>query len=178
MRVFLTVLSVFLTPAFAQNLAENLAPYVPSPQVVVDKMLESAKVKPGETVYDIGSGDGRIVITAVQKFKARAVGIELSPELCRHAEEKIKALGIQEKAKVIQGNALRTDLSPADVVTMYLLTSSNERMRPILERQLKPGARVVSLDFEFRGWKPAETLKVTADNRARTIYVYEMGKLK
>lgn len=173
----LSILTTALAPAQQQLSSDNLAPFIPTPQVVVDKMLEAAKVKPGETVYDLGAGDGRIVITAVQKYKAKAVGVELSPELCRSTSEKIKAMGLEDKAQIVQGSALKADLSGADVVTVYLLTGSNARMKPILERQLKPGARVVSHDFEFRGWKPVEIVKIPAGGRTHTIYVYEMGRL-
>jgi ubiquinone/menaquinone biosynthesis C-methylase UbiE len=169
-----------IIPAAAQQFgsAENLAPYIPSPQVVVDKMLEAGRIRPGETVYDLGSGDGRILITAAQKFKAKAVGVELSPELCHSARARVKELGLEDRVRVIQGSLLRVDLSPADVVTIYLLTSSNDRLRPNLERDLKPGARVVSNDFEIRGWKPSQVVKVTAGGVTHNIYVYEIGRHK
>lgn len=158
--------------------ADNLAPYVPSPQVVVERMLEAADLKPGETVYDLGCGDGRILFTAAGKFKAKAVGVEISPALVKQAGERAKSLGLQNRVRIIHGDLLRTDLSAADVVTLYLLTSSNEQLRPALEKQLRPGARVVSHDFEVRGWKPSRTEKVPAHNRTHTIYVYEMPPRK
>ncbi len=102
---------------------ENLGPPIPTPQFVVEKMLEAGHVKPGDTVYDLGSGDGRIVITAAQKYGAKAVGVELRPDLCDKARERIKELGLEDKASIVQGSALRVDLSAADVVTMYFLTS-------------------------------------------------------
>lgn len=169
------VLSILPCGAQQFGTAENLAPYIPSPQFIVDKMLEAARVKPGETVYDLGSGDGRIIITAAQKFKAKAVGVELSKDLCRSAEERVKALGLQNQVKVIHGNLLNVDLSPADVVTIYLLTSSNERLKPNLEKYLKPGARVVSNDFEIRGWKPASVVRTATGGSRHTIYVYEIN---
>jgi len=153
---------------------ESLAPFVPSPQVVVDRMLQAAGLKPGETVYDLGAGDGRIVITAAQKFRARGVGVELSPALVKEANRQIRDLGLQDRVKIIHGDLLEVDLQPADVVTLYLLTSSNERLKPKLERSLKPGARVVSHDFTMPGWKPSRVEKVEANNRTHTIYVYEM----
>jgi len=152
-----------------------LAPDLPSPQVVIDKMLSMARLRPGETLYDLGSGEGRIVITAARKFRAKAVGIELSPELCKAATLHIKALGLEDQIKIIHANLLKADLSPADVVTIYLLTASNSLLRPNLERDLKPGARVVSHDFQIRGWKPSATEKVEAEGRTRTIYLYEIG---
>jgi predicted RNA methylase len=157
---------------------ENLGPPIPTPQFVVEKMLEAGRVKPGDTVYDLGSGDGRIVITAVQKYGAKAVGVELRPDLCDKARERIKELGLEDKASIVQGSALRVDLSAADVVTMYFLTSSNERLRPNLERWLKPGSRVVSNQFPIKGWKAAETVRVKAGSMEHTIYVYELGHTK
>ena len=157
---------------------EVLAPDFPTPQVVIEKMLQLAHLKPGEMVYDLGSGEGRIVITAAREFRARAVGIELSPELCKSATLHIKALGLEHQVKIVQANLLKVDLSPADVVTIYLLTASNELLRPNLERDLKPGARVVSHDYQIRGWKPSAMEKISAEGRSRTIYVYEMGPKK
>ena len=141
-------------------------------------MLTLAQLKPGETLYDLGSGEGRILITAARKFKAKAVGIELSPELCKAAMVHVKALRLEDQIRIIHGNLLKVDLSPADVVTIYLLTASNDLLRPNLERDLKPGARVVSHDYQIRGWKPSVVEKVEAEGRARTIYVYEIGPKK
>jgi ubiquinone/menaquinone biosynthesis C-methylase UbiE len=176
MRVHLIGLAfVFAGSLTAQQFgSEDLAPYLPSPQVVVERMLEASQIKPGETLYDLGSGDGRIVITAAQMFKANAVGVELSEVLCKSTLKKIAALNLESQVKIVHGNALKVDLSPADVVTLYLLTSSNARLRPILERDLKPGARVVSLNFGMPGWKAAREVKVHADRQTHTIYVYEM----
>jgi protein-L-isoaspartate O-methyltransferase len=172
-------LLLVVTPAFGQQLApESLAPYIPSPQVLVDKMLELANVKPGEMVYDLGAGDGRIVITAAQKFKARAVGIELHPDLYRSTADKVKSLGLEDRVKIVHGNFLKVDLSPADVVTMYLLTNSNVIVRPKLEKYLKPGARVVSLDFEIRGWTPQLTSHVSVGGMKHRIFLYERSKEK
>src|SRR5262245_42486942 len=155
---------------------EDLGPYLPSPQVVVERMLEVAQIKAGETVYDLGSGDGRIVITAAQKFKANAVGVEISDALCRATQKKLDALGLTSQVKIIHGNALKVDLSPADVVTIYLLTSSNVRLKPNLEKYLKPSARVVSLNFGMPGWKATRVETVHADRQTHTIYVYEMSR--
>ena len=167
-------------PAMAQQFGamENLGPPIPTPQFVVEKMLEAGHVKPGDTVYDLGSGDGRIVITAAQKYGAKAVGVELRPDLCDKARERVKELGLEDKVSIVQGSALRVDLSAADVVTMYFLTSSNERLRPNLEHWLKPGARVVSNQFPIKGWKAAETVRVKAGSMEHTIYVYELGHTK
>ena len=178
--VSLSSISLFAflaVPVFAQNFnADSLAPYIPSPQLVVDRMLEMAHVKSGETVYDLGSGDGRILITAATKFGARAVGIELSPELCQTTTARIEKLGLQDRVTVLHANLLKVDLSPADVVTIYLLTSSNARLKPNLEKYLRQGARVVSNDFEIRGWTPKDTLILKVAGMSHTIYLYEIGK--
>jgi protein-L-isoaspartate O-methyltransferase len=158
--------------------AENLAPYIPSPQAIVEKMLESAHVRPGELVYDLGSGDGRVLFTAVQEFGARAVGVEIVPELCERARERVRSLGLGNRITVIQGSVLRVDLSPADVVTMYLLTGSNERLKPALEKYLRPGARVVSNQFPVKGWKPTSVVHARDGSMDHTIYVYEVTKTK
>ncbi|HLI85620.1 MAG TPA: class I SAM-dependent methyltransferase [Bryobacteraceae bacterium] len=173
-------LAPLVLPSFAQpfGTAENLAPYIPTPQIIVERMLEAGHVKPGDLVYDLGSGDGRVVITAARKFGARAVGIEIDPALCRIATEKIKAAGLADRVRMVQGSALRVDLSPADVVTMFFLTTSNERLKPILEKQLKPKARVISNQFPIKGWKPMETVKERSGSMAYSIYVYEMGQLQ
>jgi protein-L-isoaspartate O-methyltransferase len=167
-------------PAAAQQFgkAENLAPYVPTPSLVVDRMLEAAHLKPGEMVYDLGSGDGRILIAAAQKFGARGVGVEISPDLCEKAKARIKSLGLESRISMIHGSALRLDLSPADVVTLYLLTSSNERLKPSLEKYLKAGARVVSNEFPVKGWKPVETITLTDAGMRHTIYLYEVGRTR
>lgn len=141
-------------------------------------MLEAGHVKPGDMVYDLGSGDGRIVITAAQKFGAKAVGVEIRPDLCRQATERIRSLGLQDRVRMLQDSALRIDLSPADVVTMYLLTSSNARLKPNLEKYLKTGARVVSNEFPIKGWNPVETVRVKTASVEHTIYVYEIGRTK
>jgi predicted RNA methylase len=169
---------VSLLPAFAQQFgtAENLAPDIPTPQPIVERMLEAGHVKPGDLVYDLGSGDGRVVITAAQKFGAKAVGVEIRPDLCRIASERIKAAGLEDRVKIVQGSALRVDLSPADVVTMFLLTTSNERLKPTLEKYLKPGARVVSNQFPIKGWKPVETVRARNGSMSYSIYVYEIGR--
>jgi len=180
MRVLLTafVIASAALPAAAQKFgaAENLGPAIPTPQFLVDRMLEAGRIRPGDMVYDLGSGDGRVVITAVQKFGARAVGVELMPDLVRKARERIQSLGLADRASIVEGSALRVDLSPADVVTMWFLTNSNDRLRPNLEKHLKVGARVVSNEFPIRGWKPTEMIQVKVGKVEHSIFVYEIGK--
>jgi len=180
MRVLFTVFLVAAAaavPAPAQKFgpAENLGPAIPTPQFLVDRMLEAGRVKPGEMVYDLGSGDGRVVICAVQKFGARAVGVELMPDLVRRARERVQTLGLSDRISIIEDSVLRVDLSPADVVTMWFLTNSNLRLRPHLEKQLKIGARVVSNEFPIRGWKASEMIQVKVGKVEHSIFVYEIG---
>ena len=163
-------------PLFAQNFSsENLAPYIPTPQLIVEKMLEAGRVTPGDVVYDLGSGDGRIVITAAQKFGAKAVGVEIRPDLVQMAEAHIKALGLEDRVKMLHDSALRVDFSSASVVTMCLLTSSNERLKPNLQKYLKPGSRVVSNEFPIKGWKPVEVVHVKTGRMDHSLFVYEIG---
>ena len=183
MRAFTPALLLFSVSlsGFAQKFgtAEYLAPAIPTPQAVVDRMLEVARIKPGETLYDLGSGDGRVVITAVQKYGARAaVGIEIDPVLCRTSVNRIKALGLQDRVRIIEDSALRVDLSPADVVTMFFLTSSNDRLKPILTKHLKSSARVVSTEFPIKSWKATEVVHMKSGTMVHTIYVYQMNKIE
>jgi ubiquinone/menaquinone biosynthesis C-methylase UbiE len=154
---------------------DTLAPAYPTPQSVVDQMLVMARIKPGETVYDLGCGDGRIVVAAAQKYQAKAVGIEIRREIYEKTAAHVSSMGLSDQVTIVHGNALRADLTGADVVTLYLLTSSNERLRPILEKQLKPTARVISHDFEIRGWKPAAVEKMMVDGRQHRVYLYLMN---
>lgn len=153
---------------------DTLAPDFPTPQPVVEKMLAIARIKPADTVYDLGCGDGRILISAVRTYHCKAVGVELSRDIYERTCARIRALSLDDQISIIHGNALHIDLSSADVVTLYLLTSSNERLRPQLEHYLKPGARVVSHDFEIHGWKPAQVETLTVDGRPHKIYLYVM----
>lgn len=156
---------------------ENLGPSIPTPALVVERMLEAGSVKPSDVVYDLGSGDGRIVIAAAQKFGAKAVGVEMMPDLCRQSQQRIKELGLADRASIMEGSVFHVDVSPATVVTMFFMTDSNERLRPNLEKMLKPGTRVVSNQFPIKGWKPVSVSHVKA-GIDYTIYLYEIGKTK
>lgn len=156
--------------------ANKLAPYVVSPSRVVDLMLDLAKVKAGDTVYDLGSGDGRILIAAAER-RAQAIGIEINPKLVASATEQIARAGLSERAKVIQGDVMATDFSTATVITLYMDTGSNAKLRPQLEKYLKPGSRVVSHDYEIPGWKPVTVAK-TDEKQPHTIYLYEIAAKK
>ncbi len=179
--VFAAGMALVATPCTAQrkpDFSKSLAPYVPSPPRVVEMMLDAAGLKPGETLYDLGCGDGRVLITAVQKFRAKAVGVEISEPLAKAARENIQRAGLESRAQVILGDATTANVEQADVVTLYLLTHSNELLRPSLEAQLRPGARVVSHDFEIRGWKPTRVEACQVHSRTHRIYVYEMPPKK
>jgi predicted RNA methylase len=182
MRVFVSALVVVagtLSGAAQQfGPGENLAPYIPTPQAVVEKMLEAGHIKPGDVVYDLGAGDGRIVITAAREYGAKAVGIEIQKDLVEKVRERIRELDLEDKVTIVHDSFLHADLSPATVVTMYLLTSSNDRLRPILEKALKPGTRVVSNQFPVKGWRPIAIAHLKPGTMEYTIYVYEMGKTK
>jgi len=174
------LLTASVIPSFGQKFGamENLAPYIPTPQALVERMLTAGHVTSEDMVYDLGGGDGRVVITAVQKFGARAVGVEILPDLCRKANQRIKALGLEDRARMLEDSVFHVDLSPATVVTMYFLTSSNERLKPNLERYLRPGARVVSNEFPVRGWRPVEVVHVKNGAMDHSIFVYKMGMTK
>ena len=152
---------------------DRLAPFVPTPDSVVEGMLELAKVQKQDTVFDLGSGDGRIVIMAAQKYHAHAVGVEIDDELYKKSSNRISALGLEDRAKILHMNMYKIDLKPATVVTLYLLTSVNERLKPILERDLRPGARVVTHDFKIPGWEPEKVEDIMTDSGfSKKIYLY------
>lgn len=168
------LLAISVAPAQVHVQPQKLAPYVSSPQPIVEKMLEVARLKNGETLYDLGCGDGRILFSAARNFGARAYGVELSPTLVKRAQQMVESQGLQDQVKVMQGDMMQFDVSSANVVALYLMTDANEQLRPKLERELKPGARVVSLEFKIKGWKPARVEKVEAHRHPYTIYLYEL----
>ena len=132
-------------------------PFVPTPIEVVDRMLEIAEVKKGDVVYDLGSGDGRIVIRAAKKYGVKAVGIEMDSWLVAEARAKAKEEGVEHLVEFRNEDALKADISAASVVTLYMLPWFNEAMRPRLQKLLKPGARIVAHDYGIEGWPPART---------------------
>jgi SAM-dependent methyltransferase len=152
---------------------QSLAPYVPTPQPLVEKMLELAQVTSRDVVYDLGCGDGRIVITAAKKYGAHAVGVDIDPERIRESVANAKAAGVEELVTFKLEDARKVDVSQATVVTLYLLSSSNAALRPILTRQLKPGARIVSHAFDMGDWQPAKTEHIPAGNGFNsTLYLW------
>ena len=176
MRRFCLLLVYSCAAARAQvGDAEKLAPYYPTPETIVEKMLQLGGLKAGEKMYDLGSGDGRIVITAARKFHAEAVGVELDKDLCKQSTAKILQLGLEKNAHIVNGDLLKQNYSSADLVTVYLLPDSiNNKVQPILDRQLKKGARIVAHDFEFRNWTPDKVENVADDGegRSHTLYLY------
>ncbi len=149
----------------------SLAPYVATPCRVVREMLRIAEIKPGETLYDLGCGDGRIVMLATGELKAKAVGYELEGELVKKARDKISELHLDDAA-IVQDDLFKADIAKADAVTMYLTPRGNEEVKPKLEKELKPGARVVSLEFEMPGWKLDKLGKIVDSGLEYTIYRY------
>jgi SAM-dependent methyltransferase len=175
-------LALALVPAPAQDKTkvEIEVPYVPTPELVVQAMLKLAQVKEGETVYDLGCGDGRITIAAVRDFKAKkGLGIDFNPERLKDCAENLKKLppDMQKKCEFKQGDVLKMtpeDFKDVDVVTLYLLPSVNLKLKPILQKGLKPGARIVSHAFDMGDWKPDKTeeVKDSPDGFERTIHLW------
>lgn len=155
-------------PAWAQEARPKLdVPYVPTPQEVVDKMLDMAKVRRNEVLFDLGCGDGRIVVTAASKFGARGVGIDIDPERIAEAKANAEKAGVSDRVEFRQADLFKTDFSSANVVTLYLLPDINRKLRPQLWRQLRPGTRIVSHAFDMgEPWPPERTERVDY----RTLY--------
>lgn len=160
--------------------APHLAPYVPTPQEVVDRMLQLAAVTKSDIVYDLGCGDGRIPITAARVYGARGIGVDIDPQRIAEANANAKQAGVSHLVSFKLQDAMATDLSEATVVTLYLLSSSNLKLRPILTRQLKPGARIVSHAFSMGDWQP-DRVDTFADSAKspRTLYLWKAdGKIR
>jgi SAM-dependent methyltransferase len=157
------------------QVGNSLAPTVGAPEQAVDRILQMANLKPGETLYDLGCGDGRIIIAAAKRYKVKAVGVELSERMAKRAAAEAKKEGVQDKVTVVHGDMLKTDLSHADVVTLYLATAANATLRPSLERSLRPNSRVVSYDYPIPGWQPLNTADTTGKNGdIHTVYFYQV----
>jgi SAM-dependent methyltransferase len=154
----------------------TLAPFVPTPQDVVDRMLKLAQVTKDDVVYDLGSGDGRIVITAARTYGARAVGIDIDKARIRESRSNAKKAGVEHLVEFKQGDILNADVSPATVVTLYLVSSANLKLRPLLTQQLRPGSRVVSHAFGMGDWTPSQTDRFTdSQGDSRVIYLWRIG---
>ena len=187
-RRFLTALGMFgaaglaraadsSLPLLAQAAPRTRTPdviFVPTPNDVVNKMLEMAQVTAKDTVYDLGCGDGRIVITAAQRYGCRGVGIDIDPERIREATENVQKGKVADKVKFIQGDLFEADISAATVVTLYLLTELNLKLRPKLMKDLRPGTRVVSHAFSMGDWKPERTEHVNG----ASVYLWRIPPKK
>lgn len=173
----LALLGILAAPAAAQQGTPTaLRPpdviFVPTPQEVVDAMLKVAKVTQADVVYDLGSGDGRIPITAAKTYGARGVGIDIDPQRVREANENAKAGGVTDKVKFLNQDLFTSDISQATVVTLYLLPSLNLKVMPKLMKELRPGTRIVSHAFDMGDWKPEQTLNVNG----RTVYFWTIPR--
>jgi len=150
-------------------------PFVPSTPEVIDRMLELARVNKGDVVYDLGSGDGAIVIRAAKKYGVKAVGIEIDQDLVLKARNNAFKEKVEHLVEFHAQDALTVDVSPATVVTLYMLPEFNAKLRPILDRQLKPGSRVVSHDYEIQGWVPDKVERVKGDFiHDHTVLLFEI----
>ena len=153
---------------------QSLAPFVPTPQEVVERMLELAGVTKNDVVYDLGCGDGRIVITAAKKYGARGVGVDIDPERIAESRANAEKAGMTKLVEFRQQDAMTVDVSPATVVTLYLLSASNLKLRPILTKELKPGSRIVSHAFSMGDWAPDRTDDFTDSNGVtRRLYLWK-----
>ena len=153
--------------------APNLAPYVPTPQDVVDRMLVLAGVTKADVVIDLGCGDGRIPITAAKTYGARGIGVDIDPQRIAEANANAKRERVEHLVTFKLENALTTDVSSATVVTTYLLTASNLKLRPILTRALRPGTRIVAHNFGFGDWTPERVdTFIDSSNTRRTLYLW------
>ena len=178
MRTLAFFLSIFsFTLAFGQAQPRQQTPdviFVPTPQEVVEEMLKIANVKKGDVLYDLGSGDGRIAITAAKKFGIRATGIDIDPERIREATENAKRAGVSDLVKFRQEDLFKADFKDATVVTLYLLPDLNVKLRPRLWSELKPGTRIVSHQFDMGTWQPEKKVELNG----RTVYFWTVPARK
>ena len=176
-NLFCTLFVFFCATAFVsaqETKPVKDVPYVPTSQKVVEAMLELAKVQKNDVVYDLGCGDGRIVVTAAKKYGAKGTGVDIDPNRIEEANENARKANVTDKVKFIEGNLFDMDFSDATVVTLYLLPSVNERLKPQLLKQLKPGTRIVSHAFDMGDWEPEKT--ITVDNS--TLYYWTVPQKK
>ena len=166
-----TMVAALVAPSFAQAPAPLRSPdviFVPTPQEVVEDMLRLANVRKGDVLYDLGSGDGRIPVTAAKLYGVRAVGIDIDPERIREAQDNARKHGVEKLVQFRMDDLFKADFSDATVVTLYLLPDLNVKLRPRLLRELKPGTRIVSHQFDMGTWKPDKKL----ESNGRTVYFW------
>ena len=168
------IASAFLLPAQSGSI-ESLAPYTPTPEAIVDRLLQLGELRPGERVFDLGSGDGRIVILAAKKYKADATGVEFEAALVKQSIKRIANLGLTSMARIVHGDLMKQDYSSADLLTVYLLPIASKKLTPILEKQLKVGTRVVSHNAEFPDWPPIKIEEIPDDGQGHRhrLYLYK-----
>lgn len=148
--------------------------FVATAPEVVDAMLEAAKVGPGDVVYDLGCGDGRIVVAAASRYGARGVGVDLDPERIREARENASRAGVSDRVTFLVQDLFATDVTPATVVALYLSPDVNLRLRPKLLRELRPGSRVVSHQFDMGDWRPERSFEVPVAGAARRVFLWRV----
>jgi SAM-dependent methyltransferase len=163
---------VVLTTTACVRVPGQQVPDVRTPLVVVNEMLRLANVTAGDVVYDLGSGDGRILIAAARDRGARGVGLEIDPALVAQSTERARQLGLADRLSFRQQDLFAADLTPATVVTLYLSPDLNRRLRPKLLRELRPGARIVSHRFDMGDWAPDRTLQVSSNEGSHTLYLW------
>jgi len=168
--LYLVTLNLALALAQEKKLREPDVIFVPTPQNVVDEMLKLAKVQKGDTLYDLGCGDGRLVVTAAKTYGVRAVGIDINPERIKESKENAAQAGVADKVSFRNEDLFEADIKEATVVTLYLLQSLNVKLRPKLWRDLKPGTRVVSHSFDMGDWKAEKEVDVDG----RKIYFWRI----
>jgi cyclopropane fatty-acyl-phospholipid synthase-like methyltransferase len=173
--LFVLVCGLILSSCTLPVWTSGEVPFVPTPPEVVERMLELAEVRKDDVVYDLGSGDGRIIIRAAKKYGARGVGVEIDPDLVRRARDNAWKEKVEHLVEFREEDALKVDVSPATVVTLYMLPEFNAKLSPILLKQLKPGARVVAHDFPIEGWTPVKTERMRGDLlHDHTLYLFKI----
>jgi predicted O-methyltransferase YrrM len=178
--VLVPALSLLLVAAVAVGVhAQTAAPqktpdvqFVPTDEKIVTRMLEMAKVTKTDHLIDLGSGDGRIVITAAKRYGARGMGVEIDPALVQRARENARAAGVADRATFVEGDLFEANIRDATVITLYLLPDLNMRLRPKLLSDLKPGTRIVSHNYDLGDWKPAQTATLSVDGIQHTVYFW------
>lgn len=164
---------IFSAGAYAESRTPDV-PFVPTTDAVVAKMLELGEVDAKDVVYDLGSGDGRIVITAAKKYGAKGLGVDIDPERIKEAKQNAQEAKVTDKVQFKQGDLFEMDLSPATVVTLYLLPDVNLKLRPKLLSELKPGTKVVSHNYHMGDWKPEQTVQLDG----HTVYLWTIPEKK
>jgi precorrin-6B methylase 2 len=180
---FLLMLVAFCLPVIACDIKEGNplfsedeldVPYHPTPITVVEEMLRLAEVKPDDVVYDLGCGDGRIVVTAAKLYGVKAVGVDLDPERVEESKENVRKNGVENLVTIRQQNIFDTDLSEASVVTLYLYPSVNLALKPTLQNQLKPGSRIVSHAFDMGDWEPEKEVTVEYKGALYDVFLWRI----